>query len=54
MKKIVLAAAAAVIIALTAAPSFAAPQSQSAFMTSYQELPGNWGSGRHVEPGVGR
>ena len=54
MKKIVLAAAAAVVIALTAAPSFAAPQFQSANIQSYQELPGNWGSGRHVEPGVGR
>ena len=55
MKKIVLAAAAAVVIALTAAPSFAAgQQSHSAFMPTYQELPGNWGSGRHVEPGMGR
>jgi len=55
MKKIVLAAAAAVVIALTAAPSFAAgPQSQSANIQAYQELPGMWGTGRHVEPGVGR
>ena len=55
MKKIVLATDAAVVIALTAAPSFAAgPQSQSANIQAYQELPGMWGTGRHVEPGVGR
>ena len=54
MKKIVLAAAAAVVVALTAAPSFAAPQYQPATIQSSQELPGMWGTGRHVEPGVGR
>ena len=55
MKKIVLATAAAVVIALTAAPSFAGGlQSQSANIQSYQEQPGMWGTGRHFEPGVGR